>query len=240
MLTFLGQALRNFHHVGSVWPSSPWLAKALVRPMREASTPRRILEVGAGTGAVTRSILEAMGPEDTLDIVEINPTFCESLERLAAARRAEIPKATIRVHACPIEETPLQGPYDFVICGLPFNNFPPSLMRSIFRRMLSMLAEGGTLTYFEYAGVRVMRSGVTGQETRRRLRRISAVGKLLRRRLSGRRELILGNFPPAMAIRLKRNGTLPRKFIDRDTISIETMPAETPGRTADSLVSSGS
>jgi len=240
MLTFIGQAIRNFHHVGSVWPSSPWLAKALVRPLGSSPGPHRILEVGAGTGAVTRSILGVMDATDTLDIVEINPVFCESLERLAEARRREIPGATIRVHACPIEEAPLEGPYDFVICGLPFNNFPPSLMRSIFRRMLSLLAENGTLTYFEYAGVRIMRSGVTGTETRRRLRRISAVGKLLRRRLSGRRQLILGNFPPAMAIRLKRNGTLPRKFIDHETSSIETMPAATPDRTADSLVSSGS
>lgn len=222
MLTFLGQAVRNFHHVGSVWPSSPCLAKALVRPLRSSPQPRRILEVGAGTGAITRVILAAMGPKDVLDIVEINPVFCESLERLAEARRSELPEATIRVHAHPIEEAPLEGPYDFVICGLPFNNFPPALMRSIFRRMLSLLAENGTLTYFEYAGVRIMRSGITGAETRRRLRRISAVGKLLRRRLSGRRELVLGNFPPAMAIRLNRNGTLHRKFTDPHAPLIET------------------
>ena len=67
-----------------------------------------------------------------------------------------------------------------------------------------------------------MRSGITGAETRRRLRRISAVGKLLRRRLSGRRELVLGNFPPAMAIRLNRNGTLHRKFTDPHAPLIET------------------
>lgn len=221
MLTFIGQAIRNFHHVGSVWPSSPWLAKALVRPMQVAAAPRRVLEVGAGTGAVTRRILQTIGPNDTVDIVEINPVFCEALEKLAAARRAECPGATIRVHAQPIEEAPLTGPYEFVICGLPFNNFPPSLMRSIFRRMLSVLAENGTLTYFEYAGVRVMKSGVAGRETRRRLRRISAVGKSLRNRFAGRRELVLGNFPPALAIRLHRNGTLHRKFTDRDTVVIE-------------------
>jgi len=236
MLTFIGQALRNFHHVGSVWPSSPWLAKALVRPLKTSPGPHRILEVGAGTGAVTRSILAVMGPKDTLDIVEINPVFCESLERLAAARRTEIPDATIRVHATSIEDAPLEGPYDFVICGLPFNNFPPPLMRAIFRRMLSLLAENGTLTYFEYAGVRLMRSGVTGSETRRRLRRISAVGKLLRRRLSGRRQLILGNLPPAMAIRLQRNGTLHRKFTDRESVLIETERSSP----AESLVASNS
>jgi len=214
MLTFFGQAVRNFHHVGAVWPSSPFLAKALTRPLREMSGPRRILEVGAGTGAITKAILPQLRSGDQLAVVELNPVFCETLERLAAQRRAEVPGVEIEVHAKPIEEAPLRGPFDFVVCGLPFNNFPPPLMRRIFRRMLSLLSEQGSLTYFEYVGVRIMRSGVTGPETRRRLRRIGAVGRLLSRRFQGRREIILGNIPPAVAIRLRRKGSLPRRFVD--------------------------
>lgn len=227
MLTFVSQAVRNFHHVGSVWPSSPLLAKALVKPLQVRrrhgkATPLKVLEVGAGTGAVTKALLAALGPGDSADIVELNPVFCEALEKLASRRKAEAPGLTTRVHANPIEEASLEGPYDFIICGLPFNNFPPALMRRIFRRMLSLLADEGTLTYFEYAGVRVARSGVSTTDTRRRLRRIEAVGKLLHRRLSGRRELILGNFPPAIAIRLQRRGSLPSKFVDA------TLASETP------------
>ncbi len=234
MITFVSQAVRNFHHVGSVWPSSPLLAKALVKPLQRrprsgASGPVKVLEVGAGTGAVTKALLAALGPNDFADIVELNPVFCETLEKLAERRKAQVPGLTVRVHANPIEEADLDGPYDFVICGLPFNNFPPTLMRRIFRRMLSLLADGGTLTYFEYAGVRVARSGVSSASTRRRLRRIEAVGKLLHRRLSGRRELILGNFPPAIVIRLQRRGNLPSKFVDASLASPERSAAR--GRT---------
>ncbi len=219
MLTFVSQAVRNFHHVGSVWPSSPRLAKALVKPIldrrgHDDRAPIKVLEVGAGTGAVTRTLLSALGPGDSADIVELNPVFCESLERLARERQSRVPGLDARVHANPIEEAELRGPYDFIVCGLPFNNFPPPLMRRIFRRMLSLLADGGTLTYFEYAGVRVARSGVSTADTRKRLRRIEAVGKLLHRRLYGRRTLVLGNFPPAIAIQLQRRGTLPAKFVD--------------------------
>lgn len=219
MITFVSQAVRNFHHVGSVWPSSPLLAKALVKPLQHrrqggAGRSLKVLEVGAGTGAVTKALLAALGSGDSADVVELNPVFCESLEQLASRRKALVPGLAVRVHAKPIEEADLEGPYDFIICGLPFNNFPPALMRRIFRRMLSLLADGGTLTYFEYAGVRVARSGMSSMHTRRRLRRIEAVGRLLHRRLSGRRELILGNFPPAIAIRLERRGALPSKFVD--------------------------
>jgi phospholipid N-methyltransferase len=210
MITFFGEAIRNFYHVGAVWPSSPLLAKALVRPMRSLAGPRRVLEVGAGTGAVTRAILAELRDGDHFSICEINEAFCRKLEVLAARRRSELPNATIEVVGGPFETAPLDGPFDFVICGLPFNNFSPRLMRQIFRQMLSLLSEQGTLTYFEYAGVRLMRTGVTRGRDRRRLRRIEAIGRLLHRDLAGRREIIFGNFPPAMAIRLTRNGPMPR------------------------------
>ena len=37
---------------GAILPSSRGLARAMTRPMRQAKGPRRILEVGPGTGAV--------------------------------------------------------------------------------------------------------------------------------------------------------------------------------------------
>ncbi len=210
MLTFLSQAIRNFHHVGSVWPSSPLLAKALARPMQSMAGPRRVLEVGAGDGAVTKTILASLRPGDHFSIVEINPAFCRDLEALAARRRTEIPGVFIEVCCGPFEQLPLKGPYDFVICGLPFNNFSPVLMRQIFRRMLHLLSDRGILTYFEYAGVRLVRGSVTRGSDRRRLRRIEAIGRLLRRDLDGRRRIIFGNVPPAMAISLRRTGEVPR------------------------------
>lgn len=210
MLNFFSQAIRNFHHVGSVWPSSPLLARALARPMRSMSGPRRVLEVGAGDGAVTRSILEQLRPGDHFSIVEMNPAFCRALEALAARRREEIPGVSIEVCCGPFERLPLEGPFDFVVCGLPFNNFAPVLMRQIFRRMLHLLSDRGVLTYFEYAGVRLLRGSVTRGEDRRRLRRIEAIGRLLRRDLDGTRRIIFGNLPPAMAISLRRTGRVPR------------------------------
>lgn len=210
MLTFFTEAIRNFHHVGSVWPSSPVLARALARPMGSMEGPRRVLEVGAGNGAVTRAILEQLRPGDHFSIVEINPNFCRGLEALAARRREEIPGVSIEVHCGPFEQVPLEAPFDFVICGLPFNNFSPVLMRQIFRRMLHLLSQRGTLTYFEYAGVRALRRRVTLGPDRRRLRRIEAIARLLRRDLSGSRRVILGNLPPAMAISLRRSGQVPK------------------------------
>ena len=57
MLDFLTEAVRNFRHTGAVWPSSPILARAMTRSIAEVEGPRRILEVGPGTGPFTKAIL---------------------------------------------------------------------------------------------------------------------------------------------------------------------------------------
>jgi phosphatidylethanolamine/phosphatidyl-N-methylethanolamine N-methyltransferase len=204
-LSFIGQVFKNYRHTGALMPSSPVLARAMTRSLRKATRPKRLLEVGPGTGPFTRFILEALRPGDELDIVEINPIFARRLEdMLLRPFRKAHPNITIRMHCQPIESAEISGTFDYIVCGLPFNNFPPKLVRTIFRRLIGMLSEGGELAYFEYAGVRVVKGTLVGPEGRKRLRRISQMGKVLHRRHAGRRELILGNVPPAVAVRLVR------------------------------------
>jgi phosphatidylethanolamine/phosphatidyl-N-methylethanolamine N-methyltransferase len=201
---FLTQALRDFRHTGSVWPSSPILARAMTKSIGRISGPRRILEVGPGTGPFTRAILRKLRAGDQFDIVEINKAFCQKLEReLLAKYRGAHPDVAVRLHCAPIEEAKLSGPYDVIVCGLPFNNFPPALMRKIFRRMFALLKPEGEIVYFEYVGIRAVKAPVVNDAGRARMRRIDAIGKSLRRKHNGDTELVLGNFPPAVAYRLK-------------------------------------
>lgn len=219
MLDFLSQAFRDFKHTGSLWPSSPWLAKAMTRPISRISGSRRILEVGPGTGPFTKQILRKLRAGDHFDLVELNPQFCRKLERDVLSKyRPRHPDVEVRLHCAPIEEADLGGSYDVIVCGLPFNNFPPKLMRRIFRRLFELLKEDGEIVYFEYVGVRVMKGSVVDGAGRAGLRRIGAIGQSLRRKHEGRREIVLGNFPPAVAYRLK--GSRPstargRKAMDR-------------------------
>jgi phosphatidylethanolamine/phosphatidyl-N-methylethanolamine N-methyltransferase len=213
MLRFVREALRDIHHTGSVWPSSPALAKAMTRGMADLRGPRRILEVGPGTGPFTERILKQLRRHDRFDVVEMNEAFCRDLEkRLLKPFRRRRGDIHVVLHQAPIQEAPLEGGYDLIVCGLPFNNVPPSLVRSIFRRMLMLLREGGELAYFEYAGVRTLKSPLVGETGRRKLRGIGHVGASLRRRYGGRRELVLGNIPPALATRLcKKAGPRPAR-----------------------------
>jgi phosphatidylethanolamine/phosphatidyl-N-methylethanolamine N-methyltransferase len=204
MLSFVRQAVKDFKHTGSVWPSSPALAEAMTRSLRRANGTKRVLEVGPGTGPFTKTVLDALEKGDEFDLVEINPAFCRHLEERVLPKRGSGKGVHVRLHCARIEDAPIAGPYDFIICGLPFNNFPPAVVRSIFRRLMSLLKEGGELAYFEYAGVRIMKAPLVGSRGRRKLKEIGKVGKALRRKHAGKREIVWGNIPPAMAVTLTR------------------------------------
>src|SRR5690348_14937458 len=76
------QYVRRFETTGAVAPSSRFLARALSRPLRACRERAvRVLEVGPGTGAVTREIVRHIKPGDTLDLVEINENFADLLRK---------------------------------------------------------------------------------------------------------------------------------------------------------------
>ena len=177
----------------------------MTRSLREAPGSKRMLEVGPGTGSFTSRILASMRAGDELHIVERNPVFCRRLEsQVLRPFRAAHPGMALHLQCGAVESVPIEGRFDYIICGLPFNNFSSPLVRAIFKRMLRLLVEGGELAYFEYAGLRWIRGPLAGRHGRRRLKRLAATGRVLRRRHAGRRELILVNVPPAYAVRLVR------------------------------------
>src|SRR5205807_2228782 len=79
--SFFREYRRHLRTTGAVLPSSRFLGRALVAELRKPRLPARILEVGPGTGSVTRQIVRHMLPGDQLDAVEINATFVALLER---------------------------------------------------------------------------------------------------------------------------------------------------------------
>lgn len=195
---FLREFFRNFHTTGAVLPSGRWLAAALARYVGTGDGPKCILEVGPGTGAVTQQIVAALGPEDRLDLVELNPAFVEQLRSRFQADPSFQPAADrARVLHCAVEELPGEASYNLVISGLPLNNFTAVQVSQILSVLTSILKPGGTLSFFEYIAIRRLRAMVSGREERQRLR---GIGEALDRVLCGneiRRDWVWPNVPPA-------------------------------------------
>jgi len=180
--TFFREFRATFDTTGALAPSGRFLARALARPLRErVEGPVRILEVGPGTGAVTQELVRHVRPDDRFHIVELNDRFVALLKRRfdAEPRFRQVAGQTSIFHA-PVQDLPVDEPYDFIICGLPFNNFPPALVEMIFGRLIQILKPGGSMTFFEYLWVRPFKILLSRHHKRRR---VLEVGGVLRRYL---------------------------------------------------------
>lgn len=195
---FLRQYRQRFETTGAIAPSSRFLARALTRPIERHHGPVRVLEVGPGTGAVTRRIVRLLKPDDWLDLVELNESFVGVLRRrFADDRHYRRVADRARVHQCPIQEYRSERPYDYIVCGLPFNNFPLPLVTAIFQAMFGLLAPGGVLSYFEYMYMRPLRRMVSNAAGRQRLSELDAALVEYQRAHRIRRDWVFVNFPPA-------------------------------------------
>lgn len=77
---FLEEALANYPSVASVAPSSRHLARAMAEPLSKMKAGV-VVELGAGTGVITRALLELLPDDVTLIAFEINRKFYRYLRR---------------------------------------------------------------------------------------------------------------------------------------------------------------
>lgn len=197
---FFKQFLERYHETGAIAPSSRWLAEALTRHVDKPSRGMRtILEVGPGTGAVTGRLLRKLQPQDRLVLVELNDRFVSHLQRRFETDPAwRAVAAQTEILHLPVQEVPGEAVYDLVVSGLPLNNFSVELVEQILATFERLLRPGGTLSFFEYPGVRPARAVVSMGRDRARLSGIGALLERMFQRHPTHRELILPNLPPAV------------------------------------------
>jgi phospholipid N-methyltransferase len=137
--------LREPFSVGALAPSSRFLAKLLVTDMEAGS---RVIELGAGTGAVTQAILDAGVHSDDLTLIEQNEEFAELLRlRFPDTTVLEANAVSFRRHIAPDAE-----PVDFVVSGLPLLLFPARIKIRLLTQIFKSLHQDGCLLQFTYGG----------------------------------------------------------------------------------------
>ncbi len=217
--TFFSEFRRTFDTTGAVAPSGPGLARALARPLSQHRSPTRILEVGPGTGAVTREIVRYVEPDDRLDIVELNDRFVEVLQgRFASEPDFQKVAAQTEILHMAVQDLPADASYDYIVCGLPFNNFPAGLVRIIVRRLLRFLRPGGTLSFFEYLGIRRVKMLLTSKDERRRIAQVGCVLQHFLRQYECDKNTVFLNLPPAIAHHLRVDQPRDKEDLPHDAV----------------------
>jgi phosphatidylethanolamine/phosphatidyl-N-methylethanolamine N-methyltransferase len=138
---FVKQLLRRPHEVVALAPSSAELARA----MAAGVTPEtgRVVEFGAGTGKITRAILDRGLPPENLTLFEMNPDFVARL-------RQSFPGVTVHQTGAQDVASFCPAGVDAVISGLPLLSMQNDTQRAIVGGAFAVLREGGSYTQFTY------------------------------------------------------------------------------------------
>lgn len=158
----------------AVTPSGGMLSRLMARFV-EADRDGPVVELGPGTGAVTRALLERGIEEDRLLLVEWNPEFCELLaERYPAATVVNGDAFDLAATLGDLPDHSVAS----IISGLPLFVKPVPAREKLLDDALRVMAPGAPFIQFSYALV-------------------PAVPNKPRRYAIERSSWVLANLPPA-------------------------------------------
>jgi len=142
---FFRRWLANPLQMGSIIPSSAALCQRIVRHTRRADD-EAVLELGAGTGVVSRALLDSGLPPDRLIVVEIVPDMAEHL-------RVVLPGALViegDARSLPdLLPKRWHGRVGTVICGVPLVLLSIAEQRR-FINAIEAVAPGRGFLHFSY------------------------------------------------------------------------------------------
>lgn len=146
--TFFRQWLKNPRAVAAFSPSSRKLATQMVAQLPADS--RKVIELGGGTGAFTRALLDHGIAGEDLMVLELNAELAQLL-------RARFPQArVVNGDACDLHDIVGSARFadesgvDAVVSGLGFLTMPRPLQHSILSAVFSVLGVDRPLIQFTY------------------------------------------------------------------------------------------
>lgn len=142
-LSFVERMARNPRAIGAISPASAALAEGMAAQV-DFSTPGRVLELGPGTGAVTRALIRrGLGPDRVL-AVEADATFARML-------RARFPGLdVVEGDATNARKIEGMGPFNAIISSLPLLNFPVHERAALVSELLKLVPPGAPFVQYSY------------------------------------------------------------------------------------------
>lgn len=142
-LNFVQRMARNPRAIGAISPASAALAETMAAQV-DFSAPGRVLELGPGTGAVTKALIRrGMGTEKVVAI-EADATFARLL-------RGRFPGLdVVEGDATDARRLERLGPFSAIISSLPLLNFPNHERVALVRELLRLVPPGAPFVQYSY------------------------------------------------------------------------------------------
>jgi len=180
---FFRQWLRSPKSMGSIIPSSRALGRAVASQVAWEEG-QVVVELGAGTGAISQALTESGLPPEAMMMIELDRSLFEYLRERFPKVRVVNGDATRLVDILRQQGVEEVGT---VISGLPMVNMPQAFQRAIVEQGLAAIAPGGAMLQYSYSPISPIPAKKLGVEA-----------KLVK--------FVLRNVPPATVWRYRRRG----------------------------------
>lgn len=164
-LLFLRRWLAHPLKVGAVLPSSPALARLVARQVRR-DPDQAVVELGAGTGSVTKALLQAGIPSEQLFVIEIDADLCTFLRKQVPQAQIICGDATRLSELIPAK---WHGKVSTVISGIPMITLPLRMQQRMIDAWFEVMPPNqGRLLQYTYSLVSPLPESKLGLKGRRR------------------------------------------------------------------------
>jgi phosphatidylethanolamine/phosphatidyl-N-methylethanolamine N-methyltransferase len=187
---FLQAFLKNPLKVGAIAPSSPELAAKMIEGI-EPDEDNVVLELGVGTGAITKFLQPRIANKKAYLGIELDQDLVRTLNRNYEGLDIVCGNAC---DAYSIHKKSGLGKIGSIICCLPFVSLPNEVGERILMQVDRFMQKGCIFRTFQYAHGYYMPSAIKLREFMR-----DRYGK------SRRSKLIVKNVPPAYTLTWKTN-----------------------------------
>lgn len=145
-IVFLRAWVKNPRRTGAITPSSPALGAFMCRYVVSKDTGY-IIEIGAGTGRLTKSLLKGGIPPERLYVIEYEKDLCRFLRKTLPGVNVIEGNALELAFLLPSE---VIGNVHTVISGIPLMNFSEFEKEKLVKSCFRVMEPGGQLLQFTY------------------------------------------------------------------------------------------
>ena len=146
-IQFIKESLKSLKEVGTILPSSKFVIEKMVEPIN-FEKKLTILELGSGSGVITKKLLEKMSCDSQLICFETNKTFYQELKKINNKKMILINESAEMMESY-LNEFDIDN-VDYIVSSVPLVSLPKETTNKILSVSVEILGKRGKLIQLQY------------------------------------------------------------------------------------------